>query len=181
MDGSEGVVVVVFQVNILIQLLSLHMLLTHSSNSPNIIVPRPKCWGWCRSAISMWRHIAIGISNRYFNKVFGDGMGDGFDEGEDEGIRSLIDSIYDLQAGYGLYVRGLIYARMFGQGDLGMMRSREQFCKVSMQWHQFFGLGAEDRTEWIIGAKRGRSMYDADREDVRRKRFGRLYCMDMQG
>lgn len=131
--------------------------------------------------ISVWRHIAIGISNRYFNKVFGDGMGDGFDEGEDEGIRSLIDSIYDLQAGHGSHVGGLVYARMFGQGDLGTMRSREQFRKVSMQWHQFFGLGAEDRTEWITGAKRGRSMFDADREDVRRKRFGRLHRMDMQG
>lgn len=82
--------------------------------------------------ISIWRHITISISNWYFNKVFRDGIGNGFNKGEDKGIRSLIDSIYNLQAGYGLYVGGLIYTRIFGQGDLGTMRSQEQFHKVSI-------------------------------------------------
>ncbi|KAH7109571.1 hypothetical protein B0J13DRAFT_663600 [Dactylonectria estremocensis] len=131
--------------------------------------------------ISVWRHIAIGISNRYFNKVFWRRH-----RRRVRRRRGRMDQQFGRQhirfASRARVARGgLIYARMFGQGDLGTMRSREQFRKVSMQWHQFFGLGAEDRTEWSIGAKRGRSMFDADREDVRRKRFGRLHRMDMQG
>ncbi|KAH6867692.1 RecQ helicase [Thelonectria olida] len=135
--------------------------------------------------ISAWRHIAIGISNRYFNKVFGPNgsdSGDEFDD-DDNGDSSLVDSIHDLQAGHGSHIAGLIYARLFGQGELGTMRSREQFRKVSMQWHRFFGFGAEDRIERGLGAgvKRVRSIFDAEREEMQRKRFGKLHRMDVRG
>ncbi|KAM6513730.1 hypothetical protein FALCPG4_014951 [Fusarium falciforme] len=89
--------------------------------------------------ISTWRQMAIGISNRYFNKEFG-AEDDEFEDEDGEG--NLFDSIYDLQAGHGSHVAGLIYARLFGQGELGTMCSREKFRKVSMQWHRFFGFGA---------------------------------------
>lgn len=133
--------------------------------------------------ISTWRHIAIGISNRYFNKVFEDDGGDGVDEDNDEGGGSLVNSVQDLQAGHGSHIAGLIYARLFGQGELGTMRSREQFRKVSMQWHRFFGFGAEDRMDrgHGAGAKRERATFDAEREDMRRKRFDRLHRADMRG
>lgn len=130
--------------------------------------------------ISTWRQMAIGISNRYFNKVFGAED----DEFEDEdGDGGLVDSIHDLQAGHGSHIAGLIYARLFGQGELGTMRSREEFRKVSMQWHRFFGFGAEDRIERGLGAgiKRVRSAFDAEREEMQRKRFGKLHRMDVRG
>ncbi|RTE68056.1 hypothetical protein BHE90_017567, partial [Fusarium euwallaceae] len=132
--------------------------------------------------ISTWRQMAIGISNRYFNKVF-EAEEDEFEDEDGEG--NLFDSIYDLQAGHGSHVAGLIYARLFGQGELGTMRSREEFRKVSMKWHRFFGFGAEDRTErgFTAGgaAKRGRAVFDDEREDMRRRRFGRLHRIDMGG
>jgi len=56
--------------------------------------------------------MAIGISNRYFNKVFE--TDDDGDELDEDGNGSFIDSIYDLQAGHGLYIAGLIYVRLFG-------------------------------------------------------------------
>lgn len=130
--------------------------------------------------ISVWRHIAIGISNRYFNKVF-EGGSEEFDDSEDDGEGNLADSIHDLQAGHGSHIAGLIYARLFGQGELGTMRSREQFRKVSMQWHRFFGFGAQDRGGADPGWKRMRQIFEAEREDMRRKRFERLHHMDMQG
>ncbi|KAI8682258.1 hypothetical protein NCS56_00348100 [Fusarium sp. Ph1] len=129
-----------------------------------------------RLNISAWRQIAIGISNRYFNKVFGTDD----DEDEEDGGGNLVDSIHDLQAGHGSHIAGLIYARLFGQGELGTMRSREQFRKVSMQWHRFFGFGAEDRTE-RLGSKRVRAGFDDEREEMRRRRFGRLHRTDMRG
>jgi superfamily II DNA helicase RecQ len=130
--------------------------------------------------ISAWRHMAIGISNRYFNKVFGDAADKNEDEfGDGEG--NFFDSVQDLQAGHGSHIAGLIYARLFGQGELGTMRSREKFRKVSMQWHRFFGFGAEDRME-RLGEKRVRAgIFDAEREEIRRKRFARLHRIDIRG
>ncbi|KJZ69622.1 hypothetical protein HIM_10985 [Hirsutella minnesotensis 3608] len=65
------------------------------------------------------------------------------------------------------------------------MRSREQFRKVSMQWHRFFGFGAEDRTERGCGAgggvKRARAIFDVEREEMQRKRFERLHRADIRG
>ncbi|KAL9568931.1 hypothetical protein ACKAV7_006917 [Fusarium commune] len=69
------------------------------------------------------RQIAIGISNRYFNKVFSidNNSRDFEEEDSEEGSGNLVNSIEDLQAGHGSHVAGLIYARLFGQGDLGTM------------------------------------------------------------
>ncbi|OBS16245.1 hypothetical protein FPOA_13049 [Fusarium poae] len=131
--------------------------------------------------ISMWRHMAIAISNRYLNKAFGEiDAGGGGDDDDDGGEDSLVDSIHDLQAGHGSHIAGLIYARLFGQGDLSRMNRRDGFRKVSMQWHRFFGFGAEDRVEQL-GTKRPRYPFDEEREMTRRNRFGRLHRVDMQG
>ncbi|KAF4473075.1 ATP-dependent DNA helicase Q1 [Fusarium albosuccineum] len=134
--------------------------------------------------VAAWRMMAIAISNRFFNKVFGD---DEWGEEEEDGEGGFVDSIHDLQAGHGSQIAGLIYARLFGQGEAGTMRSREEFRKVSMQWHRFFGFGAEDRAEWTFTAggsrrrRRGRVAIDDAREEMRRRRFGRLHRTDMQG
>jgi len=136
--------------------------------------------------ISGWRQIAIGISNRYFNNVFGPAPGED-DENEDalHSDPQFVDSVYDLQAGHGSHVAGMIYAREFGQGDAGTLRSRDTFRKVSMQWHQFFGLGADDRFGAGVGGaglgKRARSRFEGERYDLRRRRFERLYRTDIQG
>ncbi|KAI8394943.1 hypothetical protein FOFC_21656, partial [Fusarium oxysporum] len=129
--------------------------------------------------ISGWRQMAIGISNRYFNKVFE--TDDDGDELDEDGNGSFIDSIYDLQAGHGSHIAGLIYARLFGQGELGTIRSREKFRKISMQWHRFFGFGAADRKEQLGGKRIRTGIFDNEREELRRKRFGRLHRIDMKG
>ncbi|KAM5527653.1 hypothetical protein FOXYSP1_20015 [Fusarium oxysporum f. sp. phaseoli] len=129
--------------------------------------------------ISGWRQMAIGISNRYFNKVFE--TDDDGDELDEDGNGSFIDSIYDLQAGHGSHIAGLIYARLFGKGELGTIRSREKFRKISMQWHRFFGFGAADRKEQLGGKRIRTGIFDNEREELRRKRFGRLHRIDMKG
>ncbi|KAL3595876.1 hypothetical protein FPOAC2_10246 [Fusarium poae] len=137
--------------------------------------------------ISAWRQMATGISNRYLNKMFKGGHEDSGGGGElgedDEGDRwggDLVNSIQDLQAGHGSHIAGLIYARLFGQGEFGTMRSRDEFRKASMQWHRFFGFGAEDRVEQL-GGKRIRCGFDDEREEMRRKRFSRLHRIDLKG
>ncbi|KAG7402428.1 hypothetical protein Forpe1208_v017210 [Fusarium oxysporum f. sp. rapae] len=135
--------------------------------------------------ISAWRQMAIGISNRYLNKIFKGGQEDvgDFGEDDDEGEGwggDLVNSIQDLQAGHGSHIAGLIYARLFGQGEFGTMRSREEFRKASMQWHRFFGFGAEDRVEQL-GGKRFRCGFDDEREEMRRKRFGAIASDGFKG
>ncbi|GKU10045.1 unnamed protein product, partial [Fusarium langsethiae] len=111
--------------------------------------------------ISAWRQMAIRISNRYLNKIFKGGHEDSggggeLGEEEDEGDRwggDLVNSIQDLQAGHGSHIAGLLYARLFGQGEFGTMRSRDEFRKASMQWHRFFGFRAEDRVEQLGGKR----------------------------
>ena len=98
-----------------------------------------------RFTIAGWRQMAIGIANKYLNQAFGSGGWLDREEGEEEDGFGLVDSIMDLQAGHGSHIAGLIYARLFGQGDMGTMRSRDQFQQVSMQWHRFFRMGADDR------------------------------------
>ncbi|KAM7208117.1 telomere-linked helicase 1, partial [Rhypophila decipiens] len=67
-----------------------------------------------RIGISPWRHIAIGISNRYLNQAFQEdekGAGE-FDEDDED----TIDSAWDLQAGHSTHTAGMIYARELQQG-----------------------------------------------------------------
>lgn len=81
--------------------------------------------------------MAIGIANRYLNNLVGDTEGyGGDDDDDDEGEDGLVDSIYDLQAGHGSHIAGLVYARLFGQGNLGTIHRREEFRRASMQWHK---------------------------------------------
>ncbi|MDB5910917.1 MAG: hypothetical protein JWP34_5031, partial [Massilia sp.] len=86
-----------------------------------------------RVGISAWRQIAVGISNRYLNKAFGQSTGWEGDEDDNE----MEDSPYDLQAGHGTHVAGMVYARELQQGTSGTAARREQFRAVSRQWHRF--------------------------------------------
>lgn len=64
--------------------------------------------------ISVWRHIAIAIANRYLNKAFGQDNVEG--EGGEEDEDGIEDSAWDLQAGHGTHVAGMVYARELQQG-----------------------------------------------------------------
>jgi hypothetical protein len=131
--------------------------------------------------ISGWRQMVIGISNKYFNKALAPGTEE--DEGEDEeGEGGLVDSIYDLQAGHGSHVAGMIYAREFGQGNIGTLKQRDGFRKISIQWHRFLGFGARDRLlAGRGGAKRVRGLFEVEREDIQRRRFEQLRHTDIRG
>jgi hypothetical protein len=84
-----------------------------------------------RLNISAWRHIVIGISHRYLSGKF---MVDEdeevdwemFDEDNLEG-----DSPWDLQAGHGTHVAGMIYARELRQAPGQTIRRQDMFRQVS--------------------------------------------------
>ena len=63
----------------------------------------------CKLNISIWRHAAIAISNRYLGSKYTRSFGEDGPEYEDED--GIDDEASDLQAGHGSHVAGIIYAR----------------------------------------------------------------------
>ncbi|RFN54793.1 putative ATP-dependent dna helicase q1 [Fusarium flagelliforme] len=135
----------------------------------------------CRMNIIAWRNIAIAIANRYLNASFGQGEegGDGEDGDEDE----IDDNAWDLQAGHGTHVAGMIYARELQQGLFETAALREKYRIISRRWHRFFGFGVEDRqgTESGMAKKRKRELYEDVQEETRFRRFKRLRQVDIVG
>jgi RecQ family ATP-dependent DNA helicase len=129
--------------------------------------------------ISAWRHIAIAIANRHLNKAFGQDNVDG--EGGEEDEDGIEDSAWDLQAGHGTHVAGMVYARELQQGVFSTAPRRERFRAVSRQWHRFLGFGAEDSSAAGAGVKRTRDAFEGAREEARFRRFQRLRQVDIHG
>ena len=84
-----------------------------------------------RLTILVWRHIAIAISWRYLQGEFKErGVCEDGDEGN-ENKEDEEDTEWDLQAGHGTHVAGMIYSRMLQQGTVGMASRREEFRRIS--------------------------------------------------
>ncbi|KAK1613504.1 hypothetical protein BDP81DRAFT_513535 [Colletotrichum phormii] len=129
----------------------------------------------------MWRHIAIAIANRFLHEAFG--RWDLGKKGDDEDEDELGDSPWDLQAGHGTRIAGMIYGRLLVQFGSGVAAKQQQFRKVSSQWHRFLGFGDEDRASdgYRSGSKRKVELYDGVRLEARLRRFARLQQADMAG
>lgn len=126
--------------------------------------------------ISAWRHIAIGISRRFLRGDFKDeGLGgmdaDGFDEDNDEG-----DSPWDLQAGHGTHVAGMIYARELRQGRAGTISRRDQFRQVSQRWHRFLGFSVRGEHR----PKRKLDEFEEEAREIQYQRFKRLCHVNVE-
>ncbi|KAM7182564.1 hypothetical protein V8F33_014215 [Rhypophila sp. PSN 637] len=121
-----------------------------------------------RIGISAWRHIAIGISNRYLNQAFQPDKKGGGDFDEDD--EDTVDSVWDLQAGHSTHVAGMIYARELQQGALGTAVRRDGFRRVSRQWYRFLGFGVEEGG--VVGGKRKAELF---------RRLERLRRVDIEG
>ncbi|KDN59860.1 hypothetical protein CSUB01_11029 [Colletotrichum sublineola] len=132
--------------------------------------------------VSMWRHIAIAIANRYLNEAFGRPGEGGPDE--DEEADDVNDSAWDLQAGHSTRLAGLVYSRLLMQFGSGSAAKQQQFRRVSQQWHRFFDFGVEDREAGVgskIGVKREAEPYDGVRLEARLRRQARLQQVNLEG
>lgn len=117
--------------------------------------------------ISAWRQIAIAIANQYMRGDFKDsGTGeidmDTFDEEEDDP--------WDLQAGHGTHVAGMIYARLLRQERSSTMSRQAKFRQISERWHRFLGFG--ESVKWG-GVKRKREEFEEEAQQMQAQRFAR--------
>jgi hypothetical protein len=117
-----------------------------------------------RLNISAWRQIAIAISRRFCRAHrFEDEQGtldeqEGWDE--DNTAR---DDPWDLQAGHGSHVAGMIYAREIIEGSDTIIGRRERFREVSQAWHRFLEFASiYHRNSVLGGVKRKRQEYQEE-------------------
>ena len=122
--------------------------------------------------ISAWRHIVIAISRKFLR---GDFKGDNVDDIDVDAFDED-DSPWDLQAGHGTHVAGMIYARLLQQDTRGTSSRQEQFRAISRTWHTFLGFEGpvqEDR-------KRKREVFEVEAQEVQYQRFKRLGQVDIR-
>lgn len=128
-----------------------------------------------RLTISAWRHLAVGIANRFLNKSFKQDEGGDGGEGDDEWVDDMEDNMWDMQTGHGTRIAGMIYARELQQAVFGTAQRRDQFRTVSRQWHRFLGFGDEDsrpgRGIGVGGCKRVRDPFEEMRQQAQFRRF----------
>lgn len=122
--------------------------------------------------ISAWRQIAIAIANQYLRGDFKDnGVGDiDIDAFDDD------DNPWDLQAGHGTHVAGMIYARMLRQERFSTMSRQTKFRQISQRWHRFLGFGGPVEG----GLKRKREDYEEEGRQIQLQRFERLSRINIQ-
>ena len=133
-------------------------------------------WLGVRMNISTWRHIAIGISRRYLHGRFVADEAEEevdwetFDEDNLEG-----DSPWDLQAGHGTHIAGMIYARELRQAPGQTMGRQDMFRQVSQEWHRFLQFGSSIQGFGIkAGMKRPRSEWEHIGREVQFRRFKQM-------
>ena len=131
--------------------------------------------------ISGYRQIAIAISRRYCRE---DGFeeeksklkeSEGWDEDNADG-----DDPWDLQAGHGTHIAGMIYARELIEGENSIISRREKFRRVSHVWHCFLGFPSAHQGIGMGGrAKRKRQVYQEEMQDAQLARWKRLRGVDI--
>src|SRR5277367_6555500 len=132
-------------------------------------------WLGVRLNISAWTHIAIGISRRYLRGRFTvdeeeEVDWETFDEDNLDG-----DSPWDLQAGHGTHIAGMIYARLLRQAPGQTMGRQDMFRQVSQEWHRFLQFTSTIQGVGIkAGIKRPRSEWEHIGRDVQFRRFKQM-------
>jgi RecQ family ATP-dependent DNA helicase len=132
--------------------------------------------------ISPNRQILIAISRRYcredrFEEETTTNLkeGEAWDEDNADG-----DDPWDLQAGHGTHIAGMIYARELMEGDSSIISRREKFRRVSYMWHCFLGFASAHQGVGMSGrAKRKRQVFEEELQDAQLARWKRLRSIDI--
>ena len=132
--------------------------------------------------ISSYRQIAIAISRRYCREDRFEEEKSKLEEGEDwDEDNADGDDPWDLQAGHGTHIAGMIYARELMEGDNSIISRREKFRRVSHVWHCFLGFPSAHQGVGMSGrAKRKRQVYEEEMQDAQLARWKRLRGVDIQ-
>ena len=131
--------------------------------------------------ISANRHIMIAISRRYCRDDRFEEEKNKLDDGEEWDEDNVDgDDPWDLQAGHGSHVAGMIYARELMEGDNSIISRREKFRRVSHAWHCWLGFASAHQGVGMSGrTKRKRQIYEEEMQDTQLARWKRLRRVDI--
>ena len=92
----------------------------------------------CRLNIQTYRYVAIAISRKYLKtrSAFIGNDGDGGSEKDEPGS---LDTIYEEQVGHTAWTGETVYARLIGELAGTTASKRQQFQRLSVEWHAFLG------------------------------------------
>jgi hypothetical protein len=130
----------------------------------------------------VWRQIAITISRRFCRKdQFEDDQGklEGEDRWDEDNTAE--DDPWDLQAGHGTHIAGIIYARELIEGNDTIISRRERFRRISQHWHWFLEFASTCPADLSHGrTKRKRSSVEDEIDEVQVQRWKKLRTVDIQ-
>lgn len=133
-----------------------------------------------RLNISAWRQVSIAIARKFIREEYrfdtseGEpGKCDEYDEDNHQG-----DSAWDLQAGHGTRVAGMIYARLLFEGEYEMQSQKEKYRQISQEWHQF--LGFSSAMQGSRQKKRKMSHWEEANQEMQQLRWKRLKTTNVQ-
>jgi RecQ family ATP-dependent DNA helicase len=131
--------------------------------------------------ISANRQIMIAMSRRYCRDDRFEEEKNKLDDGEEWDEDNVDgDDPWDLQAGHGSHVAGMIYARELMEGDNSIISRREKFRRVSHVWHCWLGFVSAHQGVGMSGrAKRKRQIYEEEIQDAQLARWKRLRRIDI--
>jgi RecQ family ATP-dependent DNA helicase len=90
------------------------------------------------------------------------------------------DDPWDLQAGHGTHIAGMIYARELMEGNNTIISRREKFRQVSCTWHRFLECASTCQGDPTRGTKRKRPSFEDEMNEVQAQRWKKLPTVDIQ-
>jgi hypothetical protein len=132
-------------------------------------------------SISAWRQIAIAISRRFcWEFRFEDESGK-WDPGESWDEDNVAgDDPWDLHAGHGTHIAGMIYARELMEGNNTIISRREKFRQVSCTWHRFLEFAPTCQGDHTRRTKRKRPSFEDEMDEVQTQRWKKLRTINIQ-
>jgi len=131
--------------------------------------------------ISANRHIIIAMSRRYCQEHRFEAEKDQLEENgswDEDNVDG--DDPWDLQAGHGTHVAGMIYARELMEADSAIISRREKFRRVSHVWHCWLRFPSAQQGVGMQGrAKRTRQTYEEGLIEAQLARWKRLRRVDI--
>ncbi|OBT70707.1 hypothetical protein VF21_10274 [Pseudogymnoascus sp. 05NY08] len=90
------------------------------------------------------------------------------------------DDPWDLQAGHGMHIAGMIYARELMEGNNTIISRREKFRQVSCTWHRFLEFASTCQGDAARGTKRKRTSFEDEMDEVQAQQWKKLQTVDIQ-
>jgi superfamily II DNA helicase RecQ len=133
-------------------------------------------WAGTSLNISAWRQISIAIARRLRKEKDGSEGHEGLyeDDVEEE------DSPWDLQAGHGTRLAGMLYARLLSEGKFETRSQKERFRRVSMEWHRFLGFTSSWEGALVAGQKRKRAHWEEVGQEMQMQRWRQMRAVNTQ-